>query len=117
MEISTAINQENLTVLEKQTLQVFIDDLYAEPGFSDVSPQDLSRSTGIAMRSLRGVLSSLTQKGYIYIEDKRYLGTDDDIVYLKPFGYHLHPEWKTDIPWNSNDNKTYEQLHKESLNS
>jgi hypothetical protein len=122
MEISQNINQENLTVLEKQTMQTFIDDLYAEPGFSDVSPQDLSRSTRIPMKSLRGVLGSLSQKGYIWIADGKDMGLEIDIVYLSESFYYLHPSWKDDTPddrpWSPNpENKTYEQLYNESLNS
>jgi len=117
MEIKPNIQQENLTVMEKQTMQTFIDDLYAEPGFSDVSPQDLSRSTGIPMKSLRGVLGSLVQKGYIWIADGKDMGLEIDIVYLNESFYYLHPEWKEEIPFLSKDDKTFEQLHNESINS
>ena len=108
----------NLTSLEKTVLNTFINELYAEPGFSDVSPQDLQHLTKIPMKSLRGVLGSLCKKGIIYIEDKKYLGSDFDIVYLLENSYHLHPEWKNDIPYYDNpENKTYEQLHNDTLNS
>ena len=106
----------NLTSLEQTVLNTFINELYAEPGFSDVSPQDLQQLTKIPMKSLRGVLGSLCKKNLIYIEDKNYLGTDFDIVYLQGNAYHLHPEWKNEIPYFSDDNKTYEQLYNESLN-
>jgi hypothetical protein len=117
IEISQIVDKENLTVMEKQTLQSFIDDLYAEPGFSDVSPQDLSRRTGIPMKSLRGVLGSLVQKGYIWIADGRDMGIECDIVYLSESKYYLHYQWQAATPWPSEDNKTYGQLHNESLNS
>jgi len=93
MEISENIQKENLTVLEKQTIQSFINDLYAEPGFSDVSPQDLSRLTKIPMKSLRGVLGSLVQKGYVSIADGKDMDTECDIVYLDESFYYLHPTW------------------------
>jgi hypothetical protein len=93
MEISENIQKENLTVLEKQTIQSFINDLYAEPGFSDVSPQDLSRLTKIPMKSLRGVLGSLVQKGYVWIADGKDMGIECDIVYLNDSFYYLHPTW------------------------
>ena len=93
MEISENIQKENLTVLEKQTIQSFINDLYAEPGFSDVSPQDLSRLTKIPMKSLRGVLGSLVQKGYVSIADGKDMQLDCDIVYLDESFYYLHPNW------------------------
>jgi hypothetical protein len=81
------------TKLEQTVIDAFIPELYAEPGFSDVSPQDLARLTKIPMRSLKGVLGSLTKKSVIEIWDKDYLGSDADIVYLKEAFYHLHPEW------------------------
>ena len=83
----------NLTEKEVIVIDQFINELYAEPGYSDVSPQDLSKSTKIPMRSLRGVLGSLTKKNIIYIEDKKYLGSDADIVYLNEDFWYLHPEW------------------------
>tara|TARA_Y100000389_G_scaffold151861_1_gene151668 strand:+ start:52 stop:339 length:288 start_codon:yes stop_codon:yes gene_type:complete len=83
----------NLTEKEVIVIDQFINELYAEPGFSDVSPQDLAQSTKIPMKSLRGVLGSLTKKNIIYIEDKEYLGTTADIVYLNEEFYYLHPEW------------------------
>ncbi len=83
----------NLTEKEVIVIDQFINELYAEPGFSDVSPQDLAQSTKIPMNSLRGVLGSLTKKNIIYIEDKEYLGTTADIVYLNEEFYYLHPEW------------------------
>ena len=89
MKTSTTFTQ-----LETQVIEQFIGELYAEPGFSDVSPQDLEIKTTIPMRQLRGVLGSLTTKGVIFIEDKRNIGTDMDIVYLNEDFYHLHPEWK-----------------------
>lgn len=81
------------TKLEQAVLDAFIPELYAEPGFSDVSPQDLSRLTKIPMSSLRGVLGSLSKKEVITIWDKEDLGSDADIVYLREDFYHLHPEW------------------------
>ena len=87
------------TQLEDQVLGSFIGELYAEPGFSDVSPQDLSEWTKIPMSKLRGVLSSLIKKEVIEIWDKETLGSDADIVYLKEAFYYLHPEWSQEEPW------------------
>jgi hypothetical protein len=81
------------TKLEKSVLDAFIPELYAEPGFSDVSPQDLATLTKIPMSSLRGVLGSLAKKSVISIWDKEDLGSDADIVYLNEAFYYLHPEW------------------------
>ncbi len=83
--------QYNLTEKESIMLSAFINELYAEEGFSDVSPQDLQRITGIARNSYKGVLGSLAKKNILYIEDKRYLGTETDIVYLMDNA--LHPTW------------------------
>jgi len=84
----------NLTKLEETILSVLIDHLYAEPGFSDVSPQDLSENTGISMKSIRGVLASLVKKDIIWIGDNDCQGIDFMmIVYLEESHYNLHPEW------------------------
>ena len=90
----------NLTPLENQVMESFISLLYAEPGFSDVDAKDLSADTGIPTRSIRGVLSSLVQKGIINIEDN---GAGFQIVYLNSSHWYLHPEWKNETPlnWNS----------------
>ena len=85
----------NLTEMESQVLTALIDELYAEIGFSDVSANDLSRITEIPMKSIRGVLSSLSKKGIVSMEN-----SDDNtfiIVYLNEPFYYLHPTWKTQI--------------------
>ena len=113
MEISQIVDKENLTVLEKQTLQAIIDGLYAEPGFSDIDVNDLVRPVGKSSRVLRGVLSSLIKKGYIYIDDP---DAGYQLIYLSESKYYLHYEWKNDYPWYENpEKKTYEQLYYESL--
>lgn len=84
-------SQYNLTEKESIILSAFVGELYAEENFSDVSPQDLQKITGISQRSYKGVLGSLTKKGVLYIEDKKELGTDMDIVYLS--NTDLHPDW------------------------
>ena len=89
------MEQHNLQLTEKETkvLETFIDSLYAEPGFSDVDAYNLSRDTGISTRSIRGVLSSLIQKGIIAI-DGNYAGYQ--IIYLNESYWYLHPEWKSE---------------------
>lgn len=87
----TETKAPQLTAMEKQTLDALIARLYAEPGFSDVTPSDLSKITTIPMNSLRGVLSSLVQKGIIWMEDDR----GPMVVYLSEKYYHLHPKWGT----------------------
>lgn len=114
MNLNLNIQNLDLTPLEKQTLQVIIDGLYAEPGFSDMDVNDIARPLGKSTRVLRGVLSSLIKKDYIQID-----GNDSgyQIIYLNESRYYLHPEWKDESPWFENpEEKTYEQLHNESLN-
>jgi hypothetical protein len=103
--------------MENQVLSNLIENLYAEPGFSDHSPQDISRETKIPMKSLRGVLGSLSKKGYIFIHDKEYHGSEMDIVYLSENFYHLHPQWKDDYPYEfpngeiNEEKLTYDTIH------
>jgi len=77
----------DLTDLEKQVMKALVDDgLWynwgSEPLFSDVTPQELSDVSGIEGRRLRGVLSSLTKKNMLYVEDMSDWGRKDiKIVY------------------------------------
>ena len=91
----------NFTHLETKVLESLIANLYAEPGFSDVSDQDLVFKTGIPAKSIRGVLSSLGKKGVIFQLTARELGIEgggfNTIVYLESNHYNLHPEWSLDI--------------------
>jgi hypothetical protein len=89
-KMNPLIAQENLTAMEAKVLDSLISMLYAEEGFSDVDANDLSQDTGIPTRKIRGVLSSLVQKGYVFIDDP---GAGFQIVYLANEKYHLHPEW------------------------
>lgn len=84
------IAQENLTAMETQVMESLISLLYAEAFFSDVDAKDLSQDTGIPTSKIRGVLSSLVQKGYVYIDDP---GAGFQIVYLCKNKFYLHPEW------------------------
>ena len=82
-----------LTEMETATMTSLISLLYAEPGFSDVDAKDLSKDTGIPMNSIRGVLSSLTKKGLIWMDDP---GAGFIIIYLSEQFYYLHPTWSTE---------------------
>jgi DNA-binding MarR family transcriptional regulator len=105
--------QNPLTTREQSALQSLIYALYAEPGFSDVDAHDLAKATGIATRSLRGVLSSLVQKGYINIDEAN--GAGYVIIYLNESKYHLHPQWRNERPWYyanpEDEGKTYAELY------
>jgi hypothetical protein len=86
----------NLTPLETKTLTAFIDELYAEPGFSDVDAKDLSKITGIPTKSIRGVIGSLVQKGILSTVETDSYGAPEQfvIIYLNEAYWYLHPEWK-----------------------
>ena len=87
----------NLTQLETTILTNLIENLYGEPGFSDVSPQDLSKWTNTGIKITRGVLASLVKKDIIWIGDNGLDKSDFDfcrIVYLDHSHYNLHPEYK-----------------------
>jgi DNA replication protein DnaD len=81
------------TPLEQQAIDSLIEHLFAEPGFSDVSTADLAKASGIAIKSLRGVLSSLAQKGVVAISADAGVS----IVYLESRFYHLHPVWGKNV--------------------
>jgi len=96
METTTLNNNTmenlNLTELETKTLTALIDNLYAEPGFSDVDANDLSRYTKIPMKVIRGVIGSLIKKDIVWVEDNgEYV-----IIYLSMQFWYLHPNkiWK-----------------------
>jgi len=87
---SPTLQEENLTVLEERTISSIIDGLYSEPHNSEVAARDVSKDTGITMRSLRGILASLTNKGYITIKDN---SGGFPVIYLNIDHWDLHPEW------------------------
>lgn len=108
--IAQETSKQSLTANEIKVLTAFIHGLYAEPGFSDVDANDLSRDTGISTRSIRGILSSLVKKGYLNIDEANDGGYV--IIYLSESKFYLHPEWRNDSPWYNNpENKTYAELY------
>ena len=84
----------NVTKLEAQVLQEIANGMYAEPGFSDFGPSDI---TGIEMRILRGVLGSLEKKGFIDIDHRETEGyknqPDMHIIYLTGGAEGLVEHW------------------------
>lgn len=98
---SPALQEENLTVLEERTISSIIEGLYSEPHNSDLAARDVSKDTGITMRSLRGILASLTNKGYITIKENP---AGFPVIYLSIDHWNLHPEWS-----NSNEYHNYMQ--------
>jgi predicted transcriptional regulator len=90
----------NLTALESTALQSIANLMYAELGFSDIGATDVSKYAGIKMSALRGVLSSLVQKGHINILDRTnewgYKANDsswEPIIYLKGDAQGLVADW------------------------
>jgi hypothetical protein len=91
------INKTEFTELEQKVLDSLIENLYAEPGFSDVDANDLSEWTGIPTKQVRGVLSSLIKKGVVTLDETDNWGAKNYvIVYLNEAYWHLHPEWKSE---------------------
>ena len=84
----------NLTELESKTLTAFIGGLYAEPGFSDVDVNDLSKELEISTKVLRGVLGSLVKKGIVSIEEN---GGGYDIIYMREsYWYLVNEDWASE---------------------
>ncbi len=79
-----------ITELEKQVLECLIDELYAEPGFTDVDAHDIARNTKIDIKSVRGAVGSLVRKGIIY-SDRNDSGFV--LLCLTEQYYGLHPRW------------------------
>ena len=92
---------DNLTQMEKCCLNALINNLYAEPGFSDVNAADISQVTGYNTKQVRGVLASLVKKNYIWISDNDPHNGIPPLIYLQEKHYGLHPEWKDDVKWES----------------
>jgi predicted transcriptional regulator len=93
-----------LTEMEKQVLKSLESLMYAEYNFSDVGATDLSNDTGIEMKSIRGVLSSLSKKGLVNIESREdnfgFRKNDpswEAIVYLAGDAEGLHEEWQEEV--------------------
>jgi hypothetical protein len=97
-----------LTELEKKVLTALVDGMYAEWGFSDVGATDLSESTGIPKKSIRGVIGSLVKKGLVYVDDRTdmcdYRSNDpawEPIIYLQNDAEALVPNWQEQIGFKS----------------
>ncbi len=88
--------KHDLTKLETRILREFIAGLYAEPGFSDVSPEDLTLDGELTLQQVGGVLTSLQTKGVIFVEtpaDHQIMGNDYTFIYLDDSAYCYHREW------------------------
>ena len=88
------ISNLNLTELESLTLTAFIGGLYAEPGFSDVDVNDLSKELEIPTKVLRGVLGSLVKKGIVSVDEN---GGGYDIIYMREkYWYLVNEDWASE---------------------
>ena len=93
-----------VTELEKQVLEALAAEMYAEAGFSDAGLDELTRATGLGPTRLRGVASSLIQKGLLDIdrrEDEMDINSNDTsmhIWYLQGDAWGLVPHWVDEDP-------------------
>lgn len=90
------------TKLEAAVLRSLVEQLYAEPGFSDVDAGDISADTGIGPQTVGGVLTALTKKGVLFVEELSprtgHLGLGENgeglnIIYLTDLGEQFHARW------------------------
>ena len=81
------------TDLEFKVLTCLIDNLYAEPGFSDYGVNDLALKLGMGTDTVKGVIGSLCKKQICYVGESDF----EDIVYLDRGYWFLHPEWCDEV--------------------
>lgn len=90
------------TKLEAAVLRSLVNQLYAEPGFSDVDAGDISADTGIGPQTVGGVLTALTKKGVLFVEELSprtgHLGLGENgeglnLIYLTDLGEQFHARW------------------------
>lgn len=87
------IAQLNVTELESLFLTTLIDNLFAEPHFSDIDVSDMANYMNQPKATVKGVLGSLVKKGLVFTEDS---GTGFDLIYLQDAYFFLHKEWRED---------------------
>ena len=84
----------DFTAKETALLESFIEQLYAERYFSDVSPEDFVGIMGMDIHAVGGVLSSLEKKGVLFVDPDA--APDFHIVYLSDDWHRIHPRWAED---------------------
>jgi len=88
-----------LTPKEQCFITSLISKLYAEPGFSDVTPEDFFKEF-TNKKVVAGLISSLTTKGVIWIDYEHENGRADlgevhgTFLHLEEDYWYMHPEWK-----------------------
>ena len=93
-----------VTELEKQVLEALAGEMYAEPGFSDAGLPEVLGITKLTSQVVRGVASSLIQKGLLDI-DRRDNEWDvnanepmEQIWFLDGDAWGLVPHWVEEDP-------------------
>lgn len=95
VEVVNEVQVVNLTQKENLVLNELIFSLSAEAGFSDVDCNDLAKSTKLAVSVVKGLIGSLVKKDLVFTSKTETLGAKQyEIVYLAPFAWGLHPDWK-----------------------
>jgi DNA-binding MarR family transcriptional regulator len=87
-----SVTELTLTPLETKVMKKFIEELYAEPGYSDVDAKDISEKIGEDIKQVRGAISSLVKKGFVDIDENEH-----NILYLHPQWWCLHPVWYQEV--------------------
>lgn len=98
----------DITALERDVLNWLLVDGYygAEYAFSAVSIENVSQGTGHTVNVLRGVISSLIQKGYVFhdVEDLEisgiYMIRATDKLYMLDDDFDR--KWKDDMEYHNN---------------
>lgn len=93
----------DITALERDVLNWLLVDGYygAEYAFSAVSIENVSQGTGHTVNVLRGVISSLIQKGYIFHDEEDleisgiYMIRAEDKLYM--LDDNFESRWKDDM--------------------
>lgn len=96
-QVTENIKDLNLTKMEHLVLRNIILNLYAEAGFTDLEASDLTKNLLMEMKVLRGVISSLVQKGYISVDEFESSSVKRNFICLREEFYHLHPLWRTAV--------------------
>lgn len=89
-----------VTKLEKLVLETLASEMYAELGFSDCSFQDLCNKTKLDRKVLRGVVGSLIQKGFMFM--------DGIIVHLNNEAQTIPTIWREHYRVEAGDDNVYQ---------
>ena len=81
------------TELEFKVLTCLINNLYAEPGFSDVDVREIAKKLEMKVNTVKGVIGSLCKKQICYVGEDDYA----NIIYLDRGYWFLHPEWCDEV--------------------